>query len=248
MTNLDEYIIGIPVYDGVDLMDVAAPFEFFNWMAEIEPTVIPGARKRVVKLVSVDGPSVKTRDGLSLGSDLAGLDDAGAFDLLWVPGGDPDRLQELMLDAVFMNFLRRQSETAQYTTSVCEGALLLAAAGLLNGYKATTHWAFIACLKLFPDIDVAAGYPRHVIDRDRVTGGGISSGMDEALAIIALISNDTVARKVQLSVQYNPRPPFNDGDPSVATPPIYTPGEDSACSIPGMPDTIRAVLGGCHGG
>lgn len=242
MKNSDQYIIGIPVYDGVDLLDVAVPLELFDWMSKIEPTVDPTARKRIVKLVSVDGPSVKALCGLSIGGDLPPLEEAGDFDLLWVPGGDPDRLQELMLDQRLMDFLRHQNTVAQYITSVCEGALLLAAAGLLDGYQATTHWAFIACLKLFPEINVADGYPRYVVDRNRVTGGGISSGMDEALKLISIIGSDIVARKVQLNVQYHPDPPFNDGDPSVSGPPIYTPGEDCTCSITGMAGTIQKVL------
>jgi transcriptional regulator GlxA family with amidase domain len=242
MKRSDPYVIGIPVYDGVDLLDVSVPYELFNWMAQIEPTVITGAPRREVKLVSVYGTTVETRDGMHLGKDLPKLEDSGAFDLLWVPGGDPVQLQKLMLDPRLMTFLQRQAKSAEYVTSVCEGALLLASAGLLDGYQATTHWAFIACLKLFPDIAVAHGYPRYVVDRNRVTGGGISSGMDEALAIIALLSNDIVAREVQLSVQYKPCPPFNDGDPSVATPPVYTPGSDSTCSIPGMAETISKVL------
>lgn len=243
MAETDCYSIGIPVYDGVDLLDVSVPFELFNWMAQVEPDIVPTAKQRQVHLVSVDGPTVQTRDGLRLGADLS-CGDCGRLDLLWVPGGDPQRLQQLMLDAEFMAFLQQQSTGAQYVTSVCEGALLLASAGLLDGYWATTHWAFIACLKLFPKIKVKAGYPRYVVDGNRVTGGGISSGMDEALQLIALLSSDIVAEKVQLSVQYNPQPPFNAGDPSVAQPPIYTPGEDSTCTSPGMADTIRKVLSG----
>jgi cyclohexyl-isocyanide hydratase len=236
-----EFVIGIPVYDGVDLLDVAIPYELFNWMAQIEAQDADAGPRKVVRLVSVDGAGVKTRDGLRMHADHC-CEDSPPFDVLWTPGGDPARLEKLMLDARVIGFLRRQAAHAQYVTSVCEGALLLAAAGLLDGYRATTHWAFIACLKLFPKIHVADGYPRYVVDRNRVTGGGISSGLDEALKMIALLSSETVARKVQLSVQYRPQPPFDDGDPSTAKPPIYNPGDGSTCAIPGMAATIEKLV------
>ncbi|KAF0812254.1 Isonitrile hydratase [Andreprevotia sp. IGB-42] len=247
MSPTQPYLIGIAVYDGVDLLDVSVPYELFNWMAQLEPGINPAAPAREVRLVSLDGASVKTRDKLTLGGDLPGLCVDDVFDLLWIPGGDPDRLQTLMRDQATMQLLWQAGSSTQYTATVCEGALLAAAAGLLDGYNATTHWAFIACLKLFPAINVAPEWPRYVIDRNRISGGGISSGLDEALALIALIAGDTVARNVQLMVQYNPKPPFNDGDPSVARPPIYTPGEDSSCDITGMAATIASVLAGGQG-
>lgn len=216
------YIIGILAYNQADLLDVAVPYELFNWMATLEADP-PGGVPRQVRLISVDGPRVTTRDGLPLGEALPTLAQAGPVDLLWVPGGAPARLAELMADLNFMLYLHQQSETAEYMVSVCEGALLLAAAGLLDGHRATTHWAFLGCLRKFPAVEVADGYPRYVVDGRRITGGGISSGMDEALAVIALLGGEALARQVQLTVQYNPSPPFRDGDPSVAVPPVTSP-------------------------
>ncbi|MGY2199473.1 DJ-1/PfpI family protein [Pseudomonas gingeri] len=236
------YLIAIPVYNGVDLLDVSVPYELFNWMALLEPQ-LPDTPTREVRLVSLDGPAITTRDGLTLGGNLPSfVDTHEQIDLLWIPGGDPRDLQRLMLDQPRMDWLLRQGQAAQLAASVCEGALLAAAAGLLDGYQATTHWAFIACLKLFPEIEVVPGYPRYKRDRQRITGGGISSGLDEALEIIAKISSDTVAQKVQLNIQYNPCPPFNSGDPSVAEPPVYTPGDASRCDVSGMAGTIAQVL------
>ena len=98
--------------------------------------------------------------------------------------------------------------------------MILAAAGLLDGYEATTHWAFLPCFARYPEIRVAPDYPRFIVDRDRVTGGGISSGLDEALKVIALLRGDDAAKDVQLTIQYHPRPPFDWGDPAQAgTPP-----------------------------
>ncbi|MDN7672605.1 DJ-1/PfpI family protein [Burkholderia oklahomensis] len=242
MRSTDAYRIGIVVYDGVDLLDVAVPHELFGWMAQIEPDVTHDAPHREVHLISFDGPSVATRDHLTLGGDLPSFRDVGQVDLLWVPGGDPAALQRLMLDSARMDFLSRQASSADYAASVCEGALLAAAAGYLDGCKATTHWAFLPCLRLFPRIDVAPDYPRYIVDGTRITGGGISSGLDEALMIIALLAGDVVAGKVRLNIQYNPLPPFTDGDPSVARPPVLAPGEGSTCAFPGMAGTIARVL------
>jgi len=91
--------------------------------------------------------------------------------------------------------------------------MLLASAGLLDGYEATTHWAFVPCLKKYSQITVADGYPRFVVDRNRITGGGISSGLDEALEVIARVSSYQIACQVQLVTQYFPQPPINGGIP-----------------------------------
>jgi cyclohexyl-isocyanide hydratase len=238
-----QYLIAIPVYDGVDLFDVSAPYELFNWMALIEPQHDPAAPTRVVRLISLDRPSITTRDGMTIGGDLPIFNQhSDDISLLWIPGGEPSDLQRLMKDPQRMTWLLQRGEAAQFAASVCEGALLAAAAGLLDGYSATTHWAFIACLKLFPRVNVVEGYPRYIVDRQRITGGGISSGLDEALKIIALVAGDIVAQTVQLSIQYNPDPPFNSGDPSVAQPPVYTPGTARTCEFDGMATTIAGVL------
>lgn len=199
--------ITIPIYEGVDLMDVAAPYEMFNWMGTYWTE-----RKVTVRLTAEKPEQIKTRDNLKLTPDIS----FGDFEkeklhthLLWVPGGSVDNLRETMKNAVYLDFIKRQSEKAVYVTSVCEGAMLLASAGLLDGYEATTHWAFIACLKKFPKIGIAEGYPRFVVDRNRVTGGGISSGLDEALELIARVSSYEIAEQVQLVTQYFPRPPIN---------------------------------------
>jgi transcriptional regulator GlxA family with amidase domain len=207
-----DYNIVIPIYEGVNLMDVAAPREIFYWMG------VYWKEERTVKvnLVASSPETIKTLDGLILTPD-------GTFDeyseknlradLLWVPGGEPRRLQQMMKNPDYLDFLKKQSEKADYVTSVCEGALLLASAGLLDGYTATTHWAFIPCLKSFPEIQVAEGYPRFTVDRNRVTGGGISSGLDEALKLVSLVSSIDIAKKVQLTTQYFPKPPFTGDIP-----------------------------------
>ena len=213
-----DFNIIIPIYEGVDLMDVAAPVEFFSWMA-----VSWKVKKVTVSLVAETFDVVKTRDGMRLTPDRS----FGCYyennlqaDLIWVSGGAPESLQVMMKGGAYLDFLKTQSESTEYVTSVCEGALLLAAAGLLDGYEATTHWAFIPCLKAFPKIKVADGFPRYIVDRNRVTGGGISSGLDEALKIISIIAGEEIAMQTQLTTQYFPEPPFSGKIPQASTCPI----------------------------
>jgi len=189
-------IIGMPVYEGVELLDVAGPYEMFRW-ADIE-----------VELVAKSPGLVRFNKGFRFEVQKA-FADAGRWDVLFVPGGDPPALVELMRDSerTYLDFLIRQSEQARFVCSVCEGALLLAAAGLLDGFEATTHWRFIACLKRFPQVTVVDGFPRFHLDRNRLTGGGVSSGLDEALKLIELLRGTQVAQGVQQATQYYPDPP-----------------------------------------
>lgn len=206
------FIIGIPIYEGVDLMDVVAPYEMFNWMGVKWQESKVEERKLEVYLVAEKRDKVCAQFGLQLTPHKT-FAEVPKLDLLWVPGGNPDELQKRMRDKTFLDFLKVWSKDAMYVSSVCEGAMLLASAGLLDGYEATTHWMFIPCLKEFPKIKVAAGYPRYVVDRNRVTGGGISSGLDEALKLIWLISGLDIAKEVQLITQYFPEPPVTGDIP-----------------------------------
>lgn len=210
--------IVIPIYHDVDLMDVAAPVEMFSWMAELWKE-----RAAKVVLVAEHPHPLKTRDGLKLTPDATFADYAESgrqAQLIWVPGGNVSALNRLMEPGAYLDFLVAQSEKADYVCSVCEGAMLLAAAGLLDGYCATTHWAFIPCFCAFPQIRVAEGFPRYVIDRNRITGGGISSGLDEALAVVALLAGEDIAKGVQLTTQYFPDPPFTQTIPTATTCPL----------------------------
>jgi cyclohexyl-isocyanide hydratase len=200
--------IGIPVYQKVDLLDVAGPHEMFCWMNAY-------GRQAEVQLIAETAGDVTTRDGVTFKAPL-GFADVTALDVLWVPGGDPGALAVLMGDSgrTYREFLVRQAGNARYVASVCEGALLLAAAGLLDGYRATTHWAFVPCLRQFPKVKVAKGRPRFVLDRNRLTGGGISSGLDEALKLIELLATTKVAQEVQRVTQYYPSPPVKSRLPA----------------------------------
>jgi len=212
--------IGIPIYNGVDLMDVAGPREMFSWMGEYwSQDPVPPRHVRT-ELIAETLATVRTRDGLSLTPETTFDQVTDYLDLLWVPGANVAGLSAMMNNPTYLDFLKRQAEGAGYVTSVCEGALLLASAGLLDGYEATTHWAFIPCLKSYCEIKVADGYPRFIVDRNRVTGGGISSGLDESLELIRLISGEAIAQQVQQVTQYYPCPPVESEIPGSDTCPL----------------------------
>lgn len=131
-------------------------------------------------------------------------------DLLLVPGG-PGSF-DLLADREAIDFIRRQGESAQWVTSVCTGSFPLAAAGLLDGYRATTHWASKSLLASQYGIDVADG--RVVIDRNRITGGGVTAGIDFGLTIVAMLAGEELAKSIQLTLEYDPQPPFDAGNPA----------------------------------
>ena len=209
--------IVIPIYEGFNILDVTGPIEIFHWVDGL---------KHIIVAESCD--PVTSVEGLQLVPD-ASFDDPPRVDVLWVPGGWPP-YAPLQMDA-YMNYVREAGAQAQWVTSVCLGGLVLGAAGLLDGYKATTHWAYLSCLAAVPGVKLRPHdptkkdqtYPRWVVDRNRVTGGGVSSCLDEALMLVSLLKDKRAAEQVQLTVQYAPGPPFHDGDPQEASPSIYRP-------------------------
>ncbi|MDB5670181.1 MAG: transcriptional regulator [Alphaproteobacteria bacterium] len=206
--------IVMPVYDLVDMLDVAGPHELFGWAG------------MQVDLVACDAGKLRFRDGFRFEVDLSFDAVEGNYDALWVPGGDPQSLNAILADpdGPYLSFLNRMARSARYIASVCEGAMLLAGAGLLDGYQATTHWAFIPCFgSRFKQVKVVDGYPRFCLDRDRLTGGGISSGLDEALMLIQLLLGTAAAQEVQLSTQYYPQPPVSSTIPPTDSCPLDEP-------------------------
>jgi transcriptional regulator GlxA family with amidase domain len=133
--------------------------------------------------------------------------DAGA-------GGGDSYIDATRKDADLLNFIRDHAEDAKWVASVCTGVFVLAEAGLLNGARATTHWMFLDELgKRYPAIQVVNGYPRFVRDGKLMTGGGISSGIDEALYLAGEIAGEQIGRDIELAIQYKPQPPYGVGDP-----------------------------------
>lgn len=191
--------IGMLLYPGLTQLDLTGPYEV---LARLE-----GARVHLLW---------KTLDPVISDSRLALIPTATfesvpPLDVLFVPGG-PGQVA-LMDDAETLAFLARAGARARYVTSVCTGSLILAAAGLLEGYRAACHWLWRAELVRF-GVDVRKD--RVVVDRNRITGGGVTAGIDFALALAAEIAGQQEARRIQLQIEYNPAPPFEAGSPETA--------------------------------
>ncbi|QCI62871.1 DJ-1/PfpI family protein [Phreatobacter stygius] len=180
-------------------LDLTGPFEVFTRFKELQ-----------VDLVWKTAGPVTDASGLRLVPSKT-FADCPPADILFVPGG-PGQMA-LMEDQETLDFLRGQAKGASWITSVCTGSLVLAAAGLLTGYRATSHWASIDQLTLF---DVEAVCQRVVVDRNRVTGAGVTSGIDFGLTLTAMLFGEERARAAQLGMEYDPEPPFAGGTPSTA--------------------------------
>lgn len=204
--------IVIPVYPDFDILDVSGPFAMFSTVAKIAG--IPPV------LATAEPGAVTCLQGIEFNVALE-LPALTSSDAIWVPGGFGDGyFDQFSSSGLLVNWLKTQGPNAGYVCSVCTGALLLAAGGLLAGYTATTHWQFQQSLAMFPEVRLASGYPRYWIDRNRITGGGVSSGLDASLAVIAVLSNRTNAMYAQLLNQYDPAPPFHAGSPVTAPPDV----------------------------
>ena len=193
--------IGIFIFPKVTQLDATGPYEVF--------ARIPGA---TVELIASTAAPVVTEWGMTV-VPTATIENVAQLDLLCVPGGGG--INALLDDAAVLDFLSRQGSRAEYVTSVCTGSLVLGAAGLLRGYRATTHWLSLDLLSVFGAIPVAE---RIVFDRNRITGGGITAGIDFGLAVAAKIAGDETAREIQLMMEYDPHPPFQSGSPATASP------------------------------
>jgi transcriptional regulator GlxA family with amidase domain len=190
------------LYPGVTHLDFTGPHQVLCHL--------PGARTLAA---SVTGGAI-TADGLTF-ADLTPLADIPACDILCVPGGFG--CVEAMQDPAYMAAIRRLAAGARYVTSVCTGSLILGAAGLLAGRRAACHWAWRDLLSQFGAIPDPG---RVVRDGHVITGGGVTAGIDFALALAAEIAGPTVAQVIQLNLEYAPAPPFNAGRPETAPPEV----------------------------
>ncbi len=189
-------------FEAITALDVVGPYEVLSR--------VPGAE--VVFAGPHAGPVRTDNRVLGMQVDVA-LADVPHADVLLVPGGFG--VDALMADPEGLADLRRLDRGAAFTTSVCTGALVLGAAGLLRGLEATTHWAYLEQLADFGATPVS----RRVVRQGRViTAAGVSAGIDMALALAAELSSEDVARSIQLAIEYDPEPPFAEGHPRSASP------------------------------
>ncbi len=194
--------IAILLFDRLTALDAVGPYEVLSRL--------PGA---TVTFVAHEPGSKRTENGwLALTADAA-LTDVPAPEIVLVPGGIGRKA--LMDDGPVHEWLRAAHETSTWTTSVCTGSLILAAAGLLKAKRATTHWIAMEELGSFGAQPVSE---RVVFDGKIVTAAGVSAGIDMALALAARIAGEQVAQAIQLSIEYDPQPPFDSGSPQTASP------------------------------
>ena len=191
------------VYPGMTLQDLVGPLQV--WAAW------PGAQ---IQFAWKSTGPVPTDSGLAVIATTSFADAWADPDILFAPGGLLPTF-ELLDDAEVIEFLRKRGEQAKWVTSVCTGAVLLGAAGLLLGYRATTHWFARDSLAMF---GATPSNERWVIDRNRATGGGVTAGIDFGLAVLSQLASPELARVVQLALEYSPQPPFRSGTPEEATP------------------------------
>ena len=193
--------IGFILFPEVTQLDMTGPYEVF--------TRLPDAK---VHLVWKNQEPVTAAGGMQILPTVT-FADCPQLDLICVPGGTG--MNPLLTDAETLDFIRSQAKGARYVTSVCTGALVLGAAGLLKGKRAVTHWMSREMLAAFgatPVID------RVVVDGNVITGGGVTAGIDFALVVVAQAFGRDVAESIQLGMEYDPHPPFKSGSPESAEP------------------------------
>ncbi len=192
--------IAMLVYPGLTLLDLAGPQSLWGMQAE-------------TYLVWENLTPVKTDTDLTLQPTHTFATCPRDVDILCVPGGFGAWAVTGNLPA--MEFLKQIGGSARYVTGICFGTIIMAAAGLLDGYKAATHWAAYPMLEMF---GVEGVRERVAIDRNRITGGGVTAGVDFGLTVLAALRGETVAKVTQLLIEYNPKPPFDTGSPERAGP------------------------------
>src|SRR5215470_2255802 len=191
--------IGILVFPGVQQLDLTGPYEVF--------ASLPAAK---VHLIWKDRAPITSATGLALAATLT-FGECPALDILCIPGGGG--VNALLRDAEVLGFVRAQAARARYVTSVCTGSLVLGAAGLLKGRRATTHWFSHDFLQRFGAIPV---HGRVVRDGNLITAGGVTAGIDFGLAVVAELLGEAQAQTIQLALEYAPAPPFQAGTPDEA--------------------------------
>jgi cyclohexyl-isocyanide hydratase len=191
--------IGILLFPRLTQLDMTGPYE-----------VLARLPNTTVELIARTLEPVTTDRGMQIVPTTT-YADCPPLDVVMVPGGPGQ--QDLMEDEEALGFLRKQAAQAQFVTSVCTGSLVLGAAGLLKGKRATCHWNALEHLRPLGAIPVSE---KVVIDGNIVTGAGVASGIDFALRLAAILESEQVAREIQLQIEYDPAPPFNSGSPKTA--------------------------------
>jgi cyclohexyl-isocyanide hydratase len=205
MEGAQPTVVGLVFYPGMTALDVVGPQTVFSGLPDV--TI-----HRIWKTLE----PIATDDGMVVVPDTT-FAGCPPLDVLCIGGGLKQGAIEG--DAEVLDFLQKQGALARYVTSVCGGSVLLAKAGLLEGYRAATHWAMRDQLA---QLGVSVSTDRVVVDRNRVTGGGVTAGIDFGLTIAAALRGEEAAKLVQLMIEYDPAPPFDAGSPDKAGPDLVT--------------------------
>jgi cyclohexyl-isocyanide hydratase len=195
--------IGMLIFPKVTQLDFTGPLQVFAGL--------PGATIHLIWKRIEPVPS----DSVLMLTPTVSFADCPQLDVICVPGGMGT--DDLVNDEETLDFLRKQAAGAKYITSVCTGSLVLGAAGLLQGFSAATHWSAIDYLPAFGAIPART---RVCVDRNRITGGGVTAGIDFALTLVSILTDRTTAEAIQLGLEYNPAPPFDAGSPDSAPPEV----------------------------
>ena len=195
--------IGIVLFPRVTQLDFTGPLQVFS--------SVPGAQVHLIWKRIEPIPS----DSVMAITPTITFADCPQLDVICVPGGMGT--DDAVNDEEILAFVKKQAEGSKYVTSVCTGSLVLGAAGLLKGYRASTHWTAMEALAPFGAIPTKT---RVCVDRNRVTGGGVTAGIDFALTLVSIMVDRKTAEAIQLRLEYNPAPPFNSGSPETAPPEV----------------------------
>jgi cyclohexyl-isocyanide hydratase len=203
MTETGPTQVGLILFDQLTQLDLTGPFEVLARVPNV-----------AVHLVAKSLEPVRSDTGLEILPTMT-FGACPSLDVICVPGGPG--VNDAMLDEELIEFVRRQAATVRYVTSVCSGALILGAAGLLEGARVATHWASVDYLAAFGAQPAAE---RVCVDRHLITGGGVTAGIDFGLSLAALLALREAAERIQLFLEYAPEPPFSSGTPQEARPEI----------------------------
>jgi cyclohexyl-isocyanide hydratase len=209
---MSEFHVGFVIFPGITQLDFTGPFEVLSRLGTPPSTSAPSRFPRPsVHVVAKTMQPVVSDRGLGM-LPTCTFDQAPSLDLICVPGGAG--VADAIADAATVDFIRRQGATARFVTSVCIGAFLLGAAGLLRGRRAATHWAYV---DLLPLVGARHEKARIVRDGNVFTAAGVSAGIDFAFGVVAEIAGPDVAQAIQLGIEYDPAPPFDAGHPDKAS-------------------------------
>ena len=217
MTNSQKHIIGLIMYPGMTALDIVGPQQVFSSLPNVQ-------MHRIWKTLD----PIKTDDGMTIVPDTT-FENCPPLDVICVGGG----LGQMAVvdDPEVLEFFHRQGNTAKFITSVCGGSEFLAKAGLLQGYRAATHWM---AREQLAQLGVEVGTERVVIDRNRMTGGGVTAGIDFGLVVAEALCGEEAAKIAQLLMEYDPAPPFDVGSPEKAGPDLVNKAMSYAMSTLGL--------------